>query len=327
MKKNILIILLIVVIAAVSLFVIRFFFGGPEDAWICVEGQWTKHGNPSSPAPETECGGAKTLNCKSYNADNCPTQCSVCPPCPECSSISCQEISFCESLGFDKDWYENIKKQNAAVTICQEAGGKWLGEFSECEYIGEEFCDQIGGTFFSCESACRHDDDADICTMQCVPVCKISSEKNEITSFQDCVNARNPVMESYPRQCNADGKNFTEEIGNELEKMDLIQIYNPRPNQKITSPLEIEGKARGTWFFEASFPIVLTNWDGLIIGQGIASAKDDWMTENFVEFNATIEFEKPDTQVSDRGNLILKKDNPSGLPENDDALEIPIFFE
>ena len=27
-----------------------------------------------------------------------------------------------------------------------------------------------------------------------------------------------------------------------------------------------------------------------------------------------------------RGSLILKKDNPSGMPEHDDALEIPIFF-
>jgi hypothetical protein len=27
-----------------------------EDNWICVEGQWQKHGNPSSPQPQTGCG-------------------------------------------------------------------------------------------------------------------------------------------------------------------------------------------------------------------------------------------------------------------------------
>ena len=36
---------------------------------------------------------------------------------------------------------------------------------------------------------------------------------NEINSFQDCVTAGNPVMESYPRQCRTvDGETFVEEI-------------------------------------------------------------------------------------------------------------------
>jgi hypothetical protein len=35
----------------------------------------------------------------------------------------------------------------------------------------------------------------------------------EITSFEDCVKAGYPVMESYPRQCRTpDGRNFTEQI-------------------------------------------------------------------------------------------------------------------
>ncbi len=35
---------------------------------------------------------------------------------------------------------------------------------------------------------------------------------SNINSFEECVAAGNPVMESYPRQCNAGGKTFTEEI-------------------------------------------------------------------------------------------------------------------
>jgi translocator protein len=147
-----------------------------------------------------------------------------------------------------------------------------------------------------------------------------------ITNFNECVEAGNAVMESYPRQCRvANGGVFTEYIGNELEKMDLIKINYPRSNQAIKSPLTISGEARGFWFFEADFPVILTNWDGLIIGEGIAQAKGDWMTEDFVPFEAVIEFEKPD--YKNNGSLILKKDNPSGLPEYDDALEIPVLFE
>ncbi len=35
---------------------LRFTFGGPEDSWICRDGQWIKHGNPSSQAPLGGCG-------------------------------------------------------------------------------------------------------------------------------------------------------------------------------------------------------------------------------------------------------------------------------
>jgi len=150
-------------------------------------------------------------------------------------------------------------------------------------------------------------------------------ENNEIGSFQECMEAGNPVMESYPRQCRANDEIFVENIGNELEKIDMIRIEQPRPNQKIVSPLIVRGEARGLWFFEGDFPVILTDWDGLIIAEGYATAKSDWMTEDFVEFEAELEFEKP--QYSNRGTLILQKDNPSGLPENDDALEIPIVFE
>jgi len=147
-----------------------------------------------------------------------------------------------------------------------------------------------------------------------------------ITNFGECVAAGNPVMESYPRQCRAGEQSFTENIGNELDKTNLIRLEYPRPNQTITSPITIKGQARGSWFFEASFPVVLTNWDGLIIAQGIATAKGDWMTADFVPFEATLTFTVDKNSYSNKGSLILKKDNPSGLPQNDDALEIPIVI-
>ncbi len=113
-------------------------------------------------------------------------------------------------------------------------------------------------------------------------------------------------------------------------KSDLIVLTSPVPNGTVTSPMVISGEARGYWFFEASFPITLTNWDGLIIAEGYATADGEWMTEEFVPFTSTVTFENPykagDPDFMKRGFLILKKDNPSGLPENDNALEIPILF-
>lgn len=148
--------------------------------------------------------------------------------------------------------------------------------------------------------------------------------QKRITNFDECVAAGNPVMESYPEQCRTeDGKTFTREIGNELEKRDLIRIENPHPNQEIQSPLEITGEARGTWYFEASFPITLEDNDGNIIAERYAEAQDEWMTEAFVPFKAELEF---GTTTAKTGWLILKKDNPSGLPEHDDALRVPVKF-
>ena len=113
-------------------------------------------------------------------------------------------------------------------------------------------------------------------------------------------------------------------------KFDLIQLTTPLPGEVIATPLVITGQVRGTWYFEGSFPVTLTNWDGLIIAEGFATAEGEWMTEEFVPFTATIEYESPfladSPDFMERGSLILQKDNPSGLPEHDDALEIPVRF-
>lgn len=145
-----------------------------------------------------------------------------------------------------------------------------------------------------------------------------------VNDFQDCVEAGYSVLESYPRQCKTpDNKTFTEDIGNELEKMDLIKIENPRPNQIIQSPLLIKGQARGFWFFEADFPIKLLAEDWSVMATAIAQAQSDWMTEDFIPFTATLDFPP---SLSGKATLVLEKDNPSGLPENADELRIPVVL-
>jgi len=146
-----------------------------------------------------------------------------------------------------------------------------------------------------------------------------------INNFEECVSAGYPVLESYPRQCKTpDGKSFTEDIGNELEKSDLIKIDNPRPNQIIESPLFVKGEARGNWYFEASFPAKLFDDNGFLLGITPAQALGNWMTEDFVPFNVILPFAVPSTS---KGRLILEKDNPSGLPEYADELRIPVYFK
>jgi len=105
---------------------------------------------------------------------------------------------------------------------------------------------------------------------------------------------------------------------------DEIILEDPFPGKIITSPMTITGQARGFWFFEASAPVILTDWNGRIIAEGVIQAKGDWMTNDFVPFEGTLTFETP--SYGDIGSLILRNDNPSGLPANDKAIEISIRY-
>lgn len=63
---------------------------------------------------------------------------------------------------------------NDLATSCQSAGGNWIEQYQECEMINNDWCKENNGTFNECASACRHDLEAEICTLQCVFVCEFN---------------------------------------------------------------------------------------------------------------------------------------------------------
>lgn len=100
-----------------------------------------------------------------------------------------------------------------------------------------------------------------------------------------------------------------------------IGVIAPTSNSAVQSPLSINGRARGNWFFEASFPVKIVDKQGNLLSQTIATAEGDWMTTEFVPFTATAFFTVTTTTPAD---LVLQKDNPSGLPQFDDEIRIPV---
>lgn len=159
----------------------------------------------------------------------------------------------------------------------------------------------------------------------------VPAKSPAITTFAECA-AKYPVLESYPEQCNTpDGQHFvnTPQLG---DLRGMIVIDSPKADDYVTSPLTVTGRARGNWYFEASFPVKLFDDTGKLLVQAPAQAQvnpDDtagagWMTTEFVPYTVTLAFDHPAT-VS--GVLILYKDNPSGLPENDKELRIPVQFQ
>ncbi len=118
------------------------------------------------------------------------------------------------------------------------------------------------------------------------------------------------------------------EEAEESAKADLIQVDSPKAGDLIASPVTITGKARGVWYFEASFPITILDETGKVLGRGLAEANPlaggDWMTSEFVPFISKVTFTKSPTKT---GTILLEKDNPSGLPEHADSIRISIRFE
>ena len=169
--------------------------------------------------------------------------------------------------------------------------------------------------------------------IQVIPKLNKQTQISQIRSFNDCAAAGYPIMESYPRQCKtSDGLNFVEQVATSTPALsDLIVVDSPKPNAIVFNPITIKGKARGTWYFEAVFPIQLVDQDGVVRGTGQAQAQGNWMTTEFVPYTATINFTPwflfncaTKSGCYMPAFILLKKDNPSGLPQNEAELKIPV---
>jgi hypothetical protein len=154
-------------------------------------------------------------------------------------------------------------------------------------------------------------------------------QTNAILSFEDCANAGYPIMESYPRQCKTpDGRTFAEEIMQEVTYVnatkDMISVETPTPGSVTGKTFSVIGQARGTWYFEASFPVEILDANGNTLVTAPAQAQGDWMTENFVPFK--IDLTTPETYTGP-ATVVLKKDNPSGEADKDASISFPITIE
>jgi hypothetical protein len=98
----------------------------------------------------------------------------------------------------------------------------------------------------------------------------------------------------------------------------------PLIDSLVKSPMLITGKAPGTWYFEASFPVHIEDTEGNILGQGVAQAKGNWMTTEMVPFEMKLTFKKTDAE---EGFIVFKKDNPSGDPKHDLEVRVHVLFK
>ena len=108
-----------------------------------------------------------------------------------------------------------------------------------------------------------------------------------------------------------------------LEKDVVLEV--PEENSAVSSTFAVEGLAPGTWFFEGQITGEVHNEDGTVLTTFPLVAEGEWMTEEHVKFKGKAEFDVPTS--GETIVLVIKNDNPSGLPENDKSQEFTLRLE
>ncbi len=158
----------------------------------------------------------------------------------------------------------------------------------------------------------------DRCSKEERPVC------GEIEQCQGetCI----PFKKNFFNRCFAEVEGAKSVVDGECPGMAVspVSIVQPVANSVVKSPLRVVGSAKGTWFFEGQMPIELRDNNNNSLANGVVKAQGNWMTEQPVSFVGTLQFK---VQGLESGFVIIKKDNPSGIVQDDEMVTIPVRFK
>ena len=103
-----------------------------------------------------------------------------------------------------------------------------------------------------------------------------------------------------------------------------VTVTTPQSGATVAHSFEVAGTAPGPWFNEAVFPIQVRDPKGTLIAAAQGHAQGEWTTTALVTFTAQVTV---DASYKGPAQLVLLKDNESGLPQNDDSVMIPITVQ
>lgn len=122
-----------------------------------------------------------------------------------------------------------------------------------------------------------------------------------------------------PKEGNNEDKE--ESMENEQTK---IKLNNVSGGDTISRTATIEGEARGSWYSEGQFSVVVKDTSDKEIGSFVAKAQGEWMTEEFVPFKTELDLSD---YSGDAAKLEFQKANPSGMEENAESHTIKVELE
>lgn len=109
-----------------------------------------------------------------------------------------------------------------------------------------------------------------------------------------------------------------------------VVVDKPKANALLSgNKVEIVGRAKGSWFFEANMVCKLMDGNTRQIGKIGCHATENWMQEGYVDFEGTIWIRglPSTTPIFKTGWLIIENDNPSGDPKNLKQFKVPVKFK
>ncbi len=106
-------------------------------------------------------------------------------------------------------------------------------------------------------------------------------------------------------------------------KDDLIS-FSTWPGSKVSGILSYRGVLQGGYFFEGNVVVKILDANKNVLKTSNAVAKSDWMSSGPVNFEGNIDFTG---LAKGLGFIEIHNDNPSGLPQNDKSILIPVVIQ
>ncbi len=144
-------------------------------------------------------------------------------------------------------------------------------------------------------------------------------EKQDKLTVVETPKVETPKIEI--KETESEDQNTEQPKTDDNDKVAVIDA--PLKDAKITTPVTVSGTAPAFWFFENSFPVQVLDSAGTVLGSAQANPDTESMPEGMTAFHAEVEFEKSATPT---GILLFRADNPSGLPENEYSVKVPVTF-
>lgn len=124
-------------------------------------------------------------------------------------------------------------------------------------------------------------------------------------------------------------QNTKEEDVQEVKDIELktkegltFTLSSPLPKSELGCTFLLSGKMPREWFFENVFPYRI-EIEGVEVVRGLVQSHDDYTVKEMLTFSQELECIG---KCLGNSEIILRRDNPSGLEENDDEYRIPVKF-
>lgn len=145
-----------------------------------------------------------------------------------------------------------------------------------------------------------------------------------VTSFDECVAAGFPVMESYPAQCSDGTQTFVQNVvqTESVSESGNVRVTEPASGGTVGLPLVIRGQARA---FENNVNWRLRDQDGTTLAEGFATA-DAPDVGQFGAFSVSSSYSQPRGTRGTRGTVEVFTTSAENGSEQD-RVSIPVSFD